>query len=884
MTSEHARQLAQVVQWIDQYCRRNNVTKEQAASNLPMVDPGLMNEALAKIDEIARAVIVRPLGGDVVTGDSPPLPWYLGPDDEAMFWPKLVEALEEADWDSDAIDLVDNSSTKVVAHLANPALDQIETRGLVLGHIQSGKTTNFTAVISKAADAGYRLFIVLSGVSNSLRRQTQLRLDEQLLEKNPLNWIGLTDHRDMGRPQQFQYAGLHAPSIRTLAVVKKNTTRLDNLIEFLRKAQKVGALNNCPILVIDDEADQASLSPKMTEAERTAINDRIVTLLTEFPRVAYVAYTATPFANFFVDPKYPENLYPRDFIISLPEPTGYFGPKQMFGVTDQDLPDLDVVRLVPDAETMLILPPRNRALAEDFIPRMTKSLRDAIRWFFLATTVRRILRDGNQPHSTMMLHTSERVAQHMRLWNVVSKEVERIRDAIAVGDAKEIEAFANLWNFESKTVDPGVYGYEYPPLDEILLELPATLKGMGDLSKPDNETCCIIIDNGSAAKRLLYDNESPKAVIVVGGNTLSRGLTLEGLVSSVFVRSIGLYDTLLQMGRWFGYRRGYESLPRVWMPRNVADRFAHLSRVEILMREEIQVFAENPRVTPKDLGVRILKHPQMQITRQGMMRKVRTVRGGYSAAEVDTVYLQDDVSWLHNNRDAVRAFASACVSSGKKLEIGKSVIFQDVDASLVLDFFAPGGYRVHERNIRFDQESVFEYVRGRNRFGELESWNICFVGTSAGREVNLAPGLSVTTVERGRASSSGDIVFIGDHLTGRENRRIDLPIDPQNRPTRQWRDAQPEPKPLLLLYVVNKDSQPAARGKRDPLAIVEDFYGIGLCFPTSKFPGGDDYVVVDLPPLPIDDSDLDFDDDEDDDAVIDTEDSADDVVGANEID
>jgi hypothetical protein len=880
MTSEHVRNLAQMVQWIDQYCRRNNATKEEAAIAMPFVDQSLLNEALAKIDEIARAVIVRPLGGDVVTGASPPLPWYLGPDDEAMFWPKLVEALEEAKWDSEAIELVDNSSTKVVAHLANPALDQIDTRGLVLGHIQSGKTTNFTAVISKAADAGYRLFIVLSGVSNSLRRQTQLRLDEQLLERNPLNWIGLTDHRDMGRPQRFQYAGLNAPSLRTVAVVKKNTTRLDNLIEFLRKAQKVGALNNCPILVIDDEADQASLSPKMTEAERTAINDRIVTLLTEFPRVAYVAYTATPFANFFVDPKYPENLYPRDFIISLPEPTGYFGPKQMFGVTDQDLPDLDVVRLVPDAESVLILPPRSKAAAEDFEPQMTKSLRDAIRWFFLATTVRRIMRSGNQPHSTMMLHTSERVTQHLRLWKVVSKEVVRMRNAVDSGDLTEINAFTDLWNLESVAVDSEMYGYEYPSMEEILLELPVTLKAMGDVSKPENETCCIVIDNGSAAKRLLYDNDSPKAVIVVGGNTLSRGLTLEGLVSSVFVRSISLYDTLLQMGRWFGYRRGYESLPRVWMPRNVADRFAHLSRVEIEMREEIQVYAENPQVTPKDLGVRILKHPQMQITRQGMMKKVRTVRGGYSGAEVDTVYLQDDVTWLNDNRDAVRVLASACEASAERLEIGKSILFQNVGVSSVLTFLGSGGYRVHERNIRFDQESVSDYVLGRNAFGELKSWNICFIGTQSGRTVELSSGVSVTTVERGRVNS-GDIVSIGDHLTGRENRRIDLPVDPQNRPTRAWRDAQPDPKPLLLVYVVNKDSQPAVRGIREPLDIVDDFYGIGLCFPTSKFPGGDDYVVVDLPPLPVGESDSDFDDD---DEVLDTEDSADDVVGANEID
>jgi hypothetical protein len=878
-------QLNQVVQWIAQYCRKNGVNPEVAAAGMSFIDETIRKEAVRRIEEISRSVLIAPEPGlDVLRGENPPTPWYLGPIDNDIFWPSLKDRLEQDGWNSDVLSQLDSSSTKVVANLANPANSTVRTRGLVLGYIQSGKTTNFTAVISKAADAGYRMVIVLSGVSNALRRQTQIRLTAQLLALQPLCWTGLTDEfRDMGRPNQFGFAGLAQPGLRTLAVVKKNPTRLRNLIEFLQKAKDAGALENCPILVIDDEADQASLSPYLTDDKRTTINDLVVKLLKDFPKVAYVAYTATPFANFFVDPSYPENLYPRDFIVSLPEPKAYFGPKQVFGISEHDEPEIDVVRLVEQSENAMMVPPKG-VKPEDFQPVLPVSVVDALRWFFLATTVRRMLNGGKMPHSTMMIHTSNRIAQHRNVWKVVSQRLIQMQTSLLLNDTKEIDEFKKLWERESKKVSPTDYGITYPGIGEIISGLNETFKEMGDISDSESESCGLIIDNGAATHRLLYDNEIPKPVIVVGGDTLSRGLTLEGLVSSVFLRSVGLYDTLLQMGRWFGYRPGYEPLPRVWMPEETSERFSHLSRVEIEMREEVEKYAQS-NILPSEVGVRIINHPTMKITRAQMMKNVRTVRMSYSGSEVDTAYLFNDRQWLGRNKAAVARLADNCVTSGNKQDTGDKPIqlFKNIDVAAIMDFFnEENGYRVQPAaGARFEEKSVSTYVGSRRKRGELLHWNVAFIGSDRGNEESISPGLMIKTVERGRdpGRTSGSIISIGDHLPSPTHKGIDLDVQ-AGLAARTVRDSPIDTKSrsaLLGVFVVNKDSKAKPGKKRKDLDILEHFYGIMICFPTSGFAGDDDYVVVQIPTPPSDG----LDDLEPEIEIDDLEGSADDVVGLN---
>jgi hypothetical protein len=320
--------------------------------------------------------------------------WYVGPQPEDRFWPALENYLRASKgWSDEAVKDLDSASTKTLALLPPPGLGKFSARGLMLGYVQSGKTANYTALIAKAADANYKLFIVLSGLHNGLRAQTQRRLDQELVHLVPEQWHTLTDPRADFKGQGNVNALLGGgESQRVLCVVKKNSFVLQRLLKWLGNANEL-TLRNCPALIIDDEADQASVNTSDGEERRTRINNLILDLLKKLPRVSFVGLTATPYANLFIDPSVPEDLYPRDFIVDLPRPTAYFGPERIFGrpklkQEDADTDGLDMIREVPDGEVSQ-LKPRGHLDQATFFPDVTPSLEAAIRYFWLASAARR---------------------------------------------------------------------------------------------------------------------------------------------------------------------------------------------------------------------------------------------------------------------------------------------------------------------------------------------------------------------------------------------------------------------------------------------------------------------------------------------------------------
>ena len=368
-------------------------TPEQARIQMQAVmpDPAIIEAGINRYEEIASGII-RARDPEAFVNRERLVPWYTGARPGDVFWPSLLDELRRDGFDDAASNSVDLASTKVVSLLPPPWRAEFSGRGLVLGYVQSGKTSNFTAVISKAADAGYRMFVVLSGLHNNLRRQTQIRLDHQLVNLNRSQWVELTtETRDFGVPGNTD-ALLCQNELRILAVVKKNKFRLLNLINWLASASE-SALRNCPILVIDDEADQASVNAKDAD-NRSVLNGLVLRLLSQ-PKVAYVGYTATPFANIFVDPSIPEDLYPHDFIVDLPRPVGYFGPEKIFGrqpltegEADEPFDGLDMIRIVEGDEIRRLRPPRKKMDRADWTPALTSTLRDALRYFLLATAAR----------------------------------------------------------------------------------------------------------------------------------------------------------------------------------------------------------------------------------------------------------------------------------------------------------------------------------------------------------------------------------------------------------------------------------------------------------------------------------------------------------------
>lgn len=541
-------------------------------------------------------------------------PWYL-PDtthSDGWYWTAYRKLLLDKGWSNEAVASLDEASNQVVERLANPTnVDTYQSKGLVVGYVQSGKTANFTGVISKAVDAGYRLVIVLGGTLNVLRRQTQRRLDMELVGRENIlrgtneyesdyaddpAWsqdkflkfgerpsvLGAFDiirmttrekdyeallqgiealeveKKDRSLPL-YDPKNLHSSSVR-LMVVKKNKDVLTKLVKDLRRLTT--PLSEIPVLIIDDESDEASVNTSnlaKPNAERTAINVKIGELLKMLPRAQYVGYTATPFANVFIDPSDAEDIFPKDFILSLPRPIGYMGAR--------DFHDLDSA--IP-ARDRTIFNSNEKAHVRDIVTLDDEDddcLQKAMDMFVLSAAVKLYreaeggLGDGHFPHHTMLIHESRLTDDHRELLGRVSKLWWNSGYTSADGHARLRE----LFDTDMAPVSVARSGAHAIPksYDELLKYVgPAAFRIGGDL-KP------IIVVNGDKYLDTGDADFDKRSIwkILIGGQKLSRGFTVEGLTVTYFRRNATSVSALMQMGRWFGFREGYQDLVRLYLGR-----------------------------------------------------------------------------------------------------------------------------------------------------------------------------------------------------------------------------------------------------------------------------------------------------------------------------
>ncbi|WP_129308957.1 Z1 domain-containing protein [Streptomyces sp. L2] len=773
--------------------------------------------------------------------------WYTGPQDKDKCWPAIVGLLRKDGWPEEpAIRQLDDSSTRVVSLLNHPKEKSFSTRGLVVGYVQSGKTTNFTSVMAKAADRGYKLFIVLAGIHNGLRRQTQARLIQQLVEPNPSMWSQLTGLDKDFTPTENP-AGYFGKSNKThvLCVVKKNATVLRKLARWLNKAADY--LQDCPALIIDDEADQATVATK-------SINPLILSIMSSLPRSAYVGYTASPFANLLIDPS-AQDLYPRDFVVNLPKPQGHFGTEVLFGryALDGEDPEqvddgYDMIRSVPDDDVPCVRP-ATKADIEGFEPVVTDALRRAVEYFWLVTAARRVRRSGN-PHSTMLIHTSVNTSVH----NSFKRPLRRLLDEAAqsLADVAFLSRLRGIWDEETKRVPADEFGEEKMAFEALVGELPGVLR-----------SCRVIMDNSSSEDRLDYEN-GPVVAIAVGGNTLSRGLTLEGLSVSYFVRAVSAYDTLLQMGRWFGFRNGYADLPRIWMTDELADWFRHLATVETEMRRDIDIYMTEAE-TPLTFAVRLRTHPALRVTAAAKMRDAVTAASSYGGKRVQTHYFRTDAEWLRSNINAARNLVDASVANCVRIEDRSAegrYVFRDVPHDVVTDFLSL--YKFHEKSPENDADLITDYIRKRvTAAGSLRRWNVALVGNPQGEPFDFAPGVRVGRNMRARLTTGGTDPHFADikTLMSRRDAAVDLDEDTAKLTEKGIMDKRRELLPdtgLLVLYPIDKVSAPSpAKKLRAPLNAEEHVMGVGLVFPEPR--AGDStvekYISADLSGVSIEDED-----------------------------
>lgn len=570
------------------------------------------------------------------------------------YWSTYVHYLRaRRGWSEESLLSMDNHTRAILECLANPeAGSAYAARGLVMGFVQSGKTANFTGVVARAADAGYRLIIVLAGTWNILRNQTQRRFDKELLGKEllkndegyslqpPLDWQEFLEHgTDPSELGHYTWQRLTRPDIdfqrlkaaidhlefekqakdlplydprnlhslpTKLLVVKKHSGILRNLVKDLGLIRT--RLADLPTLIIDDESDQAGLNtvnpkkPPKNGDERSKTNKAIVDLLSLFPRGQYVGYTATPYANAVVNPNDPEDLFPKDFILPLDRPPGYMGiadffdPETVYSDLKKDdfsLPEIAFIRRVSSQV----------GSDDEDLKRALRSyvLSGAIKLFRLQADPARYKAD-NFRHHTMLIHTSQLVGEMVS----IADRVKGLWDQCAFNTSQGLADLQQLWHddyakvAEAKSTDLVPSNFE-----ELHPFLSASIKQIEKGQK------VYIVVNSDTADAPDF-NAASVWKIIIGGNKLSRGYTVEGLTVSYYRRVAGTADTLMQMGRWFGFRPGYRDLVRVFLGvkdgkagnSDLVSLFKGVCRMEERFRNDIRRYVRRPgerRVTPREV-------------------------------------------------------------------------------------------------------------------------------------------------------------------------------------------------------------------------------------------------------------------------------------------
>lgn len=800
----------------------------------------------ALIEHLARSLNRRPIPMTSIDTDAS---WYDSVDKLDKYWPPLREKLESKL--GNTVEGIDRQADAIVSAFANPKWPQFNRQGLVVGYVQSGKTTSFEAVISKAADVGYRFVIVLSGLTDNLRNQTQQRLMRDFaMEKSA--WTFLTDEENDfptgAKPDAVRL--LSDKNKRSLAVVKKNKAVLQSLNRYLDGAGAVA--DGCPILIIDDEADQASINVAPHDKSKiSAINKEIRNLVAR-RKTVYTAYTATPFANILIDPNELEDLYPRDFIFVLDEPKGYFGTKTIFGheqtetATGGPLNDgIPIIRDIPPEEERF-LRPNLKQTKEGWQPELPESLESALRWFIMATSIRRSR--GHKAHSSMLIHTSFMTEVHEATLKLVTRTMKSLRNELE--NEQELIRWRHLWDREIGLGLADQFGYAVPHFDEMIQ---FATDVFGDVR--------IVLDNSTSTERLEY-NDDPETVIAIGGNTLARGLTLEGLICSYFVRNSSAYDTLLQMGRWFGFRHGYEDLPRIWLTSELHSWFRDLAVIEEELRQEMQTYALQG-ISPMEYLSRVRKHPAMEITSKAKAQDAREAQATYSGMRIQTFeFPENQPEWYEQNLNATEDFVRALRRRGHKplKQSNGTYVARNVGVDLVLEFL--DSYQFHRSNQGGnDMKSRLKSYIESERDGSLRTWNISFFGQKSdkGSKINLGlTGASETEGElaliaRSRLKNSApgtinikSLAGSKDRINDVEDRKLlDQVIAEQAREGKSGHDSSlirarnivlGESVGHLGIYAIDKESKATTQARSD-LNTPTHVIGVGFFFPYATEPG-----------------------------------------------
>lgn len=821
-------------------------------------------------DEISQAVIKIQTRHDTQMGlgtlfeAETYTPWLVNKRGEIDFyyWGRYRQLLKEK-LSGDVVHKIDEITDNILDHLDDPHKNGCwERKGLVVGHVQSGKTANYIGVLCKAADAGYKVIIVLGGLLNSLRNQTQSRIDSDFfgfctkLKKE----TGVAKFSNLRRPLSLTTAvedfrkttadrvqiDLNSLNEPVVLVLKKNVTTLKNLREWIAASNKRG-LSNYPLLLIDDEADHASINTNSADKNPTKINQGIRELLKMFPRNSYLGYTATPFANIFISPdnehemqngELYKDLFPRDFILSLEPPTNYIGPATVFNDETRE----KILKAVDDNEDLL--PIRHD---KDFIPMgLPPSLKRAICCFILAKTIRGLDGQKNKHHS-MMINVSRYTDVQENLKTLVAKYLKSYQQAIknyaglseedALSESELLRNLKAVWVDEYFDFSTGWSKSSFPWLD-VQHNLNASVSSIS-----------VVSINNKSTDRLDYDAyPDGRSIIAIGGLGLSRGLTLEGLSISYFLRNSIMYDTLLQMGRWFGYRDGYRDLCRIFMTNKAASWYSHISTAVEELREE---FREMERIglTPLEFGLKVRSHPTaLIVTAKNKMRDASEfvckidLEGRF--AETSRLVNEDQV--FADNKKVFESAIEAATSEKQPERDKLGWLWKDVSIEIAEKVVA--NFKNAPDCLLTTKAPLLEYLNWLKNERGIHRCDILLRGICDGGEYKCA-GLRFNPITRSLENMDFDgkrLTFIKRHiisrgdeaagLTQEQIEAIKTAYEGENIPDSEFRKFKKDNNrpPLLILVFASvsasKQTQSNGKKRRERIgrSIIVPAYGISF--------------------------------------------------------
>ena len=797
------------------------------------------------------------------------------------------------------VNSVDDLTDKILDKCVNPKIKgSWDRRGMVVGNVQSGKTANYTGLINKATDTGYKLIIIIAGIHNSLRSQTQLRVDEGYIGRKSSDFIMRQKNVKVGvgkyacNTEIYSYTSsdnkgdfnrsiasrINVPiggKSPTVLVIKKNKSILENLILWLNQfASDVNGerkLMDVPMLVIDDEADNASVNSG-TQYDVRTINRLIRTLLNLFNQNTFIGYTATPYANLYIPSswsedletyvkdvklKVGEDLFPRDFIVNIPPPSNYLGAAQVFGFENENTGEvaegLDIIRFAEDQEPWI--PKKiNKHNAEDLPDDVPATLKEAIKAFILTNAIRRLRGHGNK-HSSMLVHVALRVLWIDRIAWLINEILRGYKNQIKSGQGNVLydleEMFYNDFMPTTKEVKNNI-AYNDPKIKthtwgEVKSELIAAITKIEVRSVHGLKKTSVIEYHRIEE----IDYEAHKniglSVIAVGGNKLARGITLEGLSISYYLRTTRMYDSLMQMGRWFGYRPGYADLCRLYTTSQLINWYRHVTMATEEMRNDFDEMAANNMV-PKDYQLKVRTHPGMlMVTSLTKMREHEKIQVGFSGKLIQTYsFNKADVN---SNYNVFKYLLSRLNTTPQKIKTGQkkvnALLWNKVDSVKILDFMSSFKTPIHRLDI------MKSYIEKQNNEGLLQKWSLAVWVNSRNDSKKEKWKWSGGDFEAGLPTRS----LLGDEtkqlsvkgsknaILGKEHRMVDLGLKIGEKPSeddlKEIRKRLQQP----LIVILPIDSSDYS-GIENNLPII----GLGIIFPIIESEKKFEYAARPLNP------------------------------------